>query len=702
MDKRVSRVAAIGAALIGTSAAAQAGQDPAAPQSESPQSGETTANTGPTVTATYNPDYFSRFAPRTALDMVNQVPDFALSATSDARGLGQASQNVLVNGERVSGKTNDAQTTLQQISAASVDRIDILDGATLGIPGLTGRVANVVVHSRAMQVQFHWDSQYRRHVPDQLTVGGVSMSGRVGASDVTLSLSNDDGLRRGGRGPETVRDGNGMVTLTRIETDRFRKDLPRLAGTLSRRWSDGTILNLNLSGERLNYLATFDALATPVGGGTSVRELFVDHQQEWKAEGGGDLQFNAGGGKLKLIVLQSFSHNPTSGTFTEQDVTPGSAVAGDMFSQSADSGESVGRAEYSWTAGNADWQFAVEGAYNFLDVTSQFANLQPDGSFLSVPLPGGDSFVDEWRSESQLTRSWPLSSSVAAQVSIGMEFSRIRQTSAGGLSRRFTRPKGLASLTWTASPRLTANASIERKVGQLSFYDFTAAVDVQNGTANAGNVHLVPEQTWDATLELTRSLGRAGSITIGGFSEWITDIVDRIPISATEEAVGNLPRARRMGITARGTLLLDTIGLHGVRLNANAEFVRSRVTDPVTGLKRKISGDQVREWQIELRHDIPNTNWAWGGLISDDVPAPIYRLNQTFRSKLTRPVTQIYVENKDVFGLTIRAGLRNLLNTSDDVYRQAFVNRRNGPVAFTEQQYRHIHLIGILSVRGSF
>ncbi|MFM6853772.1 MAG: TonB-dependent receptor plug domain-containing protein, partial [Sphingopyxis sp.] len=194
--------------------------------------------------------------------MVEQIPDFTLSETSGDRGLGQASQNVLVNGARVSGKTNDASATLQQISASSVERIEILDGAQLGIPGLTGRVANVVVQNRSLQVQFHWDSQYRRHVPDQLTVGGISLSGRIGASDITISLNNDLGVRRGGQGPETVFDANGLVTLTRFERDVFRKDQPRLSTTLNRRWDNGAILNLNLLAERYHFSGDFDAVAT--------------------------------------------------------------------------------------------------------------------------------------------------------------------------------------------------------------------------------------------------------------------------------------------------------------------------------------------------------------------------------------------------------------------------------------------------------
>lgn len=56
---------------------------------------------------TYVPADFAQFAPQTALDMLNRVPGFAIKQEDDARGLGQATGNVVINGQRLSGKSND-------------------------------------------------------------------------------------------------------------------------------------------------------------------------------------------------------------------------------------------------------------------------------------------------------------------------------------------------------------------------------------------------------------------------------------------------------------------------------------------------------------------------------------------------------------------------------------------------------------------
>ena len=663
-------------------------------------SDESVADTGAQL---FTPADFARFAPRSALDMVEKLPDFTLITVSDDRGLGQASENILINGERIAGKTNDARTTLSRIAASAVERIELVDGATLGIPGLTGRVANVIVTSGRIEGQFRWDPQFRRNIEDQLYTGSVSANGRIGATDFTLSLSNANGLRRGGVGPEITTDAAGVLLLTRDERASFQVDQPRLAGSLRREWGDGSVLNLNLAGELYRFRARFAAVATPNDGTAPYDDLFLSRENEWNAEAGGDYAFDLGTGRLKLIVLQRLEHSPTRNSFTFLDRVPGAVRMGSQLARVADEGESVLRAEYGWGSPGREWQVAIEGAYNFLDVATQFGALRTDGSFALAPLPGGDTFVDEWRGETTVTHGWRLGAGLTLQTTLGAEYSKISQLGAdGGLSRSFIRPKGSAALAWVASPRLTVNASVERQVGQLSFFDFATFIDVQNDFVQAANIRLVPEQSWRAEAEAIRSLGVAGSVTLGGYHEWISDIVDRIPLSATAEGVGNLPSARRWGVIGRGTLLFDTLGWRGARLNGSAEFRKSRVPDPLNGVARRISGDLRRRWSADFRHDIPGSDIAWGGSISEERFGPVFRLDQISDASLTRPITQLFVEHKDVAGLTVRVTLRNLNDTRDDLRRTVYVDRRDGPIDFSERQFRRIYLIGLLSISGSF
>src|SRR3712207_6930707 len=99
--------------------------------------------------------------------MLRSVPGCTIREATQERGLGTATGNVLINGQRISGKSNDVLTELGRIPAENVTRIEILDGATLDIPGLSGQVANIVAKSGgAMSGQYAWEPSFRQRNTD--------------------------------------------------------------------------------------------------------------------------------------------------------------------------------------------------------------------------------------------------------------------------------------------------------------------------------------------------------------------------------------------------------------------------------------------------------------------------------------------------------------------------------------------------------
>src|SRR4051794_20616601 len=113
----------------------------------------------------YTPADFARFAPKTAYDMLVQVPSFTIrTPNTTERGLGQASENVLINGERIANKSSGAVDQLRRTSVDNVERIEIVDAASLGIAGLSGQVANVILKAATKSSgQFEWSPNFRAH-----------------------------------------------------------------------------------------------------------------------------------------------------------------------------------------------------------------------------------------------------------------------------------------------------------------------------------------------------------------------------------------------------------------------------------------------------------------------------------------------------------------------------------------------------------
>ncbi|HYO77931.1 MAG TPA: TonB-dependent receptor plug domain-containing protein, partial [Thermoanaerobaculia bacterium] len=202
---------------------------------------------------TYVPADFAQFAPRTALDMLNRVPGFAIKQEDLERGLGDATGNVVINGQRLSGKSNDVVTELNRIPAANVDRIEIVDGATLNIPGLSGQVANVIVRSAGISGQWAYRPEFRAHYSDPLLSRfEVSVSGTKGPVQYTLGLDNR-GSRSGAGGPTWIYNADRSLREERDEEWRGNAEQPRLSGRFVYDGPGDSKGNLNLLYGRLYY-----------------------------------------------------------------------------------------------------------------------------------------------------------------------------------------------------------------------------------------------------------------------------------------------------------------------------------------------------------------------------------------------------------------------------------------------------------------
>ena len=310
--------------------------------------------------------------------------------------------------------------------------------------------------------------------------------------------------------------------------------------------------------------------------------------------------------------------------------------------------------------------------------------------------------MKEDRYEAMASLGRPLSPKLSIQLAAGGEYSNLRQTGPGGLSRTFWRPKGLVSAAWKATSRLDVNLKLQRRVGQLNFGDFLARVNINDDRENAGNVELVPTQSWEADLEATRNLGAYGSTTLRLYGRLYDDIVDTIPIGLDGESRGNIDRATAYGLEWKATFNFDPMGWRGAKLDARVQAQKTRVKDPLTGEYRPISGNLLHLFDVTLRHDIPDSDWAWGGNANYALYAKDYRLTEVGRLWEGPVWASLYVENKDVMGLTVRATIGNILAATSMWDRIVYVGRRTGPIQQIEHRDRLIGPIFSFQVRGKF
>ncbi|MEP2736948.1 MAG: TonB-dependent receptor plug domain-containing protein [Erythrobacter sp.] len=655
----------------------------------------------------YNPEYFAQFAPRTALDMIEQVPGFQVSGGggggNGGRGLGQANQNVLVNGERLSSKSDSAQDQLRRIPASDVIRIEIVDGTSLDVPGLSGQVANVIVDLKGIAGTFSWKGRYRETAGEAEWFGGeISVAGTTGDLNFTVAIDNPNN-RFGSDGPTFIRDASGNLIETEEVTFRGKFDKPTISANLGYNFSKNVSATLNLSYARSYFRRGADEISTGPLIDTNLRtNRFRENGYEYEI--GGDFTFPVGAGSLKLIGLERFDSEDAAQTVIDDFDDPALDTVGSRFTRIDGVGERIGRAEYSFPFIGAEWQIAGEAAFNRLDRVSGLFEMDTSGNFIELDFPEGTGGVTEDRYDVSASVSKSITPRLSFQATGGYEFSTLKQTGSAANNRSFKRPKGSASLSWNNGKGLDITLTGERRVGQLSFGDFLARVNVDDNNGSAGNNELVPSQTWEAQVEINKTLGAWGSTSLMFEQRWIEDFVTLVPLDdLSDEANGNIPSARRTEIEWTSTLKLDPLGWRGAQLDLRLEYEEGEFRDPLTGELRDFSRGRDREADIELRHDIPGTDIAYGAAANYGRDRVFFRLDE-FNLNVDGPTfARVYIEHKDLFGLTARATLGNLVNGRDRDNRTVFDGPRNiSPILFTEERARRIGPIFRLDVSGNF
>lgn len=652
---------------------------------------------------TYTAEDFKRFAPVNALDMLEQVPGFVIRNAVVERGLGQATGNVLINGQRLSAKSTDVLGQLSRIPAGNVIRIEIVDGATLDIPGLTGQVANVITKAEGLSGQWEWRPDWRREFTDpQLTRGNVSVSGATGRMDWTVGLTNNAN-HSGAGGPTVIYNADGSVRETRHDEWTGEFDAPTVETTLA--WTNAEGSKGNFNGRVQKVLFDYVEDGTAFGPGLPDRTRAVRSDEgghNWEL--GGDYEFGLGPGRLKFIGLYNFTHTPISDTVfdTYSDDTPTEGV---RFTRDGEETERIARTEYRWKGWGGDLQVSGEYAFNKLDSTAELFFWDPVAEvFNPFVIPGGTAVVQEDRYELMTSYGRALSPAWQLQVNLGAEYSTIEQVGGGGTSRSFTRPKGLVSLAWKQSENTDYNFKLERRVGQLNFYDFLASVNVTNDQVNAGNPDLVPPQTTELSVEANRKFGAWGNTTLRVYGQRIDDIVDTIPIGEDGESIGNIDRATLYGFQWSSTLNFDPMGWQGAKLDATWQMEHSNVEDPLTFEDRPISNNLQSLVSLALRHDIQGTDWAWGSAADYSYYENDYRLTEVGHQWEGPVWWNVFVENKNVFGfMTVRFQVTNPTSDATSMWdRTVYVDRRTGPVDFHEMRDRVIGPIYQVTFSGKF
>ena len=705
--------------LIAKSGFAQDGAFAAQPAADAAAQSPANIDESANSTVIYNADSFSQYNPVTASDMLDRIPGVSLrgggpgSGRGD-RGLGTGG-NLLINGQRIAGKGNSARDQLDRITAAEVERIEIIrdTSGALNVRGAS-EVINVILLASQSRSSTTVELVNRLNHDNTLETGGsVAWSKQVGNFQALVNLEARPNYEN--RDNREVRLGpNNEVVGTLFETNIRDQQENTLSSNMSYSLGDHRMqLNaLIREGDHPRPVRRDFVDFTDAGIVNRIEEEEVNKEESnWEVGGDYEYSFDDGSRLSVLFVTNNEIRNNVRERYSANPAEEG--LSKNLFIDSRQERQ----------------EFIIQGNYNFsitetqsLRVGIESADTQLDSSLLigsssgsepasasvgglspllSVSNPGTK--VQEIRYEGFAFHNWTLSDRSSLESSLVYETSEISQTGAVNKTRDFQFWRPSFDYRFNITENFRFRGTVKRSVSQLSFSSFAATTNEEDRDLNAlaGNPELEPQTSWDYEGQLEYRLPNDGGVISSNISySDIDNYIGRInatidpnePLSAT----GNVAPAKRWAMFNRASIRLNSLSLPNAILGVTLGLFDSEIIDPFLKTKQRIGGRGFAG--INFRHDITSLGLSygidyshsiWGG--NYDIDIKTITRNDRERS-LDLFVSKVWFED-----WTFRLESDNTLGASRCRYRQRFDGTTiNGAISLIQDscssRYRRLNL----------
>jgi outer membrane receptor for ferrienterochelin and colicins len=592
------------------------------------------------ATVTYPAEYFAQFNPYSVNDMLQRIPGISLARSGSrsqsrggGRGLGAGGEQVLINGRRIAGKSNEGDSQLSRIPASEVRYIEIIRGTSgeLDVRGGT-QVINVVLNEALSNVSFAYEVNMDRALDGTLVPGGkISATGQYAALNYFLSAEREPRYDfRDGFESALDRFGDLAETVNRDETtDGWPISLTANFGY---EFSPTDTANLNFSWTGNDVEYDTDRVITRYQSDAVASRIFERDTQPSESTGfevGGDyMHVFDNGSRWKTIAIVNEKENEFERSRFKVD--PSSSVeTKDLYLFNYEKyQERIIRSSYVFDLSQGQSiEAGVERAQTIVDTSLRLGLLtgvaggQEFGGL--TPVTSSVGTVEEMRLEYFTIHNWSMNDRMTLETTLLVEDSSISQSGTLVNSRDFSffRPK--VDYRFDITPSVQFRGIVQKIVNQLSFRDFTAGVDQRDDEQNSfeGNSDIQQMSWWNYEANLEYRLPNdAGVINTQLYYQTVFDVIDNVDVSRDGEilsARGNTGDGRRYGINLNNSLRLSFLNQPNMLLTAGLSVEEATHYDSIRGEDRERAmgpRDGGSNYSIGFRHDIPrlnNTNWGF-------------------------------------------------------------------------------------------
>lgn len=662
----------------------------------------------------YDSNYFAHYNVINATDMLRRIPGVASILDSqdeysgaDVRGFGSGGDQILINGKRIAGKTNDISDALERIQASRVKHIELIRGTS----------AEVNVRSEGLILNIVVDETVNQNIGSWRGGGGVfenghfnpqaylSYAGKQEALSYFMSAELDAFYEM-----EEKREHYFMPALSldekRRENESFDHEEYKLTTNLIYRFSNTDELRLNglvarqdgLAKEKIRRL-----MINQIGGVQLAPTEFRRNQEEtleWEL--GADYQ-HAINDRTKLELLAIYSFKAQDSDQVQRSVLGDADVITTIDDTETVDTEVIIRGAYQIQLNKKhDIEIGFEGAQNKLDTDFQIFAPDPSGDLASLDVFNPDAIVEEWRYEFFGTHIWNIKPGIALESGVNFEYSEIEQDGTDiQASRDFSYIKPRFDLRIDLTPRQQLRMKIERTVSQLDFGEFVASFDPEFDRLDAGNPQLEPEKAWHYELSYEhRLVDDQGVIKGNAFYKNIEDHMAVVAVSDTRSTPGNIGDAKHYGLEFNASVRLSWLGMSGAVLSASYLWQDSEVTDPFTGNKRKVNDLQDYGWTLGFRHDLGAGNFSYGMDVAGEGPSKYHDIDLTDDAS-SQVELEVFLEAKIWKDLVLRIEGSELTGSKYSRYRTRGIIPEG--VVHRTERFDELVTRGInISLRGKF
>ena len=636
------------------------------------------------------------------------------------RGLGAGEGEVLINGQRTTGKNNEGRDQLNRITANQVDYIEIIRGTSENVDIRSGgQVVNVVLLESSSRSSTTIETETRRARNGTFDSGGqVSVAGTRKNIDYIVNFQADPGYRYWDSDEFTYdRDDN----LIGTEKQEVHRDETEYSGNVNLGFNmNKSVFKVNgLFEERGDSPTDRERIISDFSAGT-VR--VQDDQQSttrknWEV--GGDYEYETNSDSRFRVLFIVNDRNSTYDRI-RYDVANEELEPNLFLDRLTRDRERIVRTSFIRNLSrNQGIELGAEGAQTIRDSDLRMGLNTPGepnpnyGNLVPVSIDNSKSTVQELRYEPFTIHNWQINDRMSLESRLLYETSTIEQKGDVSRERSFSFVKPKIDYRYNLTQSFQVRLEIERDISQLSFSDFSASVDSNDEEKNtfAGNPEIVQEKLWRYDLNLEYRLPNdLGVINSQIYYRDAEDHIDRIDVSPSPDdlrsARGNIGDGKWYGVSFDISAKLDPLKIRNALFTTRLRIRDSEFTDPFLGIKRRREGNGRWGLNMGFRHDLTSKRLTYGINYSNDSNDGEGRKQfdiDDIEERLNQPSMSAYIEKRAFDNLTFRFESRNLTENQWCRRRTRFDGHiRDGQVREIEDYCSRSGIQLALRVRATF